>query len=209
MKFVEKRYTDAEKFRTVPAKYFFPSKRIEALIETFGGGGKLSRETCIKFLRKRGKITEEELELSKSENSLETRKRLIENSMNFTFGRERFAEGRFNTSEFAALYTAKTVETSKREYRHVLNTLNIQSAEVVVFSLAFSGSAADYRPVWSAGDSTTMPEEHTECRSKAMDAQSEYDAIVAPSMRDTNGSCCAIFNRDCALPHVVHEVVLI
>lgn len=192
---VTKTYQGAEKYRAVAAKYFFPDRRKSAFLESLQVSDVSKKEMYIRYMRMRGHLEDRDISEFRSEETIAFQVYLIGKSLQFTFGNSDIVPGRFNTSSFPALYTAKDVNTCEAEYRGNIRHGDPSKFSFVIFTVQFSGRAKDFRPVWFKDRVFSMPSEHKECQIVVDKVRREYDAIVAPSARFPEGSCCAIFNK--------------
>lgn len=120
----------------------------------------------------------------------------IVDSVNWVFeNKDEYNPGRFNTSKFPALYTAKEIETAISEKQHYLPVGHKREIQFVVFSVYFSGILVDIRQAERDG-TFVIAEAHEACQEIGDRIwRRGYDGIAAPSLRKFNGNCCAIYNR--------------
>lgn len=125
----------------------------------------------------------------------------IVRALDYTFDvarRGNYAPLRFNTKDFAALYTAGSQQTAHIERR--FHWSPAEDNRVSYFTVLYSGTARDLREE-IAHDGFTFPDPYPDCQNLAIEAiGGRATGIVAPSKRDVGGNCCALFDRSNVLP---------
>lgn len=129
---------------------------------------------------------------------------MIYRALKYTFDparKGRYIANRFNTEDFAALYTGGDSDTAVAERSHHWDVG--QDRAYVVFSVTFTGTARDIRNDVDQG-TLTFPAEYGPCQTYAQEAISAgLVAIVAPSKRLHGGSCCALFVHPSVQPAAI------
>lgn len=128
----------------------------------------------------------------------------IENNYSYLFrSAPPYRPGRFNTDKFAALYTAKEIETSKVERFHYLSG-RTRDFEYVVYSVEVTAVAVDLRP-FVFGATLSLDADHTQCQDIASNINGRVDGVAWPSVRARGGSCCAFFSISGVRPKQIEE----
>lgn len=112
-----------------------------------------------------------------------------------------YAEGRFNTDAFPALYTAKSIETAKAERFHYATPG--RPFPYVVYSIFANGDVVDLRPFQDARE-LELSNDHTNCRTIAKQVHGRCSGVAWYSVRE-EGSCCVFYTCDGITPRNIEE----
>ena len=176
-----------EKYRAVPTVFFSIDERQKKLLLLMRGVN-LTEVELRKYLRRRG-ITGE---------------RPIAESIAWSFDKP-YSVGRFSDGSFPALYTSASRDICLSEVQHYLRPG--QEREYIVYSILYSGSLRDVRPV-SGSSGELLPEDHAGCQPIGKKCYLLGDeGIITFSKRKAGGSNCVVFSESSVSEGAVIESV--
>lgn len=115
-----------------------------------------------------------------------------------------YRPGRFNRSNFAALYTAKDQATARAERAHYVAGAT-RDFDYVIYSIYVSAEIADLRPLIDAGQFVIEKDTHLNCQNVADQVRNQVSGVAWYSARREDGHCCAFFRCDEIYPGRIEE----